>query len=215
MKDKELDAVRLALRRIQRIASEPMDENDAPGGEPVAAGRGGLASRYPGLARKVPLQLAAMIFAGAVVAAGVAVFTSLGLFGPVAQAPDRQVAAREDTGSTIAPQPALEPQARGAQPAPVARVAANLEMEAQRLLEAGRVREARQSLANGAQRSPELALILARSYDPNYLRLIPNVDAAADVAEAERWYRTWRDIASEQGLVMEPERFDRIIKAMR
>jgi hypothetical protein len=62
--------------------------------------------------------------------------------------------------------------------------------------------------------SPEVALALARSYDPNYLRLIPDADAAADPKEAERWYRAWRDIAASKGLVLEEDRLERIINAM-
>jgi hypothetical protein len=40
-------------------------------------------------------------------------------------------------------------------------------------------------------------------------------DAAADPNEAERWYRTWHEIAGQKGLVMEPDRLERIIKAMK
>jgi hypothetical protein len=214
MKDKELDAVRLALQRIQRIASEPMDETDAPGGGPAGAGRAGIASRFSDTAmrliQKLPLPLPAAIFAVTVIAVGAAGLASWGLMDTGAQLADAGAA------QSAPPPPAREPQALSAEPLTFAKVpSSGLEIDAQGLLEAGRIREVRLSLAGVPQKSPELALILARSYDPNYLRHIPNVDAGADVAEAERWYRTWRDIASEQGLVMEPERFDRIIKAMR
>ena len=213
MTDKELDAVKRALQGIQRITSEPLDEADAQGG-PANAGQTDPVIRFSDgaerLVQKAPLRLPAMVFAAALVALGVTGFMRWRLIDP-----DAQRAHRVETTSSLAHQASQEPQTPKATPLTLAKDLPSIEIEAQSLLEAGRVSEARRSLVGLPRKSPEHALILARSYDPNYLRLVPNVDAAADPAEAERWYRTWRDIASEQGLVMEPERFERIIKAMR
>lgn len=214
MKDKDLDAVRLALQRIQHIASAPENESNTPDGTGAEEEQAEYASRFSTsgeqAVQKAPLRLPAAIFAGVLIAAGAGGFAAWQLTGQNAQ-----LAVREEMGGTVAPQGAPAPQPVKAEPSTVAALTPDVAAEAQSLLEAGRVREARQSLIDVPQKSPELALTLARSYDPNYLRLIPNADAAADAAEAERWYRTWRDIASARGFVMEPERFDRIIKAMR
>lgn len=203
MKDKELDAVKLALRRIQRISQEPLDETDTPANPPVESRRS-MPQAGNRLLRRAPLLLAAAVFIGILAGVGAAGITGWRPLGPAAE--------RANGG---AGRMAVVPPAPPAELATSASAASSLEAKAQSLLEAGRVREARENIAGVAAKSPELALMLARSYDPNYLRLIANADAPADVAEAERWYRTWRDIAREQGLVMNAERFDRIIKAMR
>jgi len=44
--------------------------------------------------------------------------------------------------------------------------------------------------------------------------LIAQPDAAADPQQAERWYRAWYDIAGRQGLVMDPDRLQRLIRSM-
>ena len=87
--------------------------------------------------------------------------------------------------------------------------------EADILMDQGQVGKARRLLESMAAESPEAALMLARSYDPNYLRTIPSPDAGPDPRQAEHWYRLWHESASGKGLVMEPERLDRIIRAMR
>lgn len=88
--------------------------------------------------------------------------------------------------------------------------------EAMRLIDEGRVVAGRDMLLDGlADRTADAALALARSYDPNSVRLIPNADATPDVEQAERWYRRWYDIAVSDGLALDAQRLDRIIKAMR
>ena len=87
---------------------------------------------------------------------------------------------------------------------------------AQRLIDEGKIVAGRDLLLDGlAERQADAAMILARSYDPNSLRLIANADAAPDVEEAERWYRRWHEIAVSDGLALDTHRLDRIIKAMR
>ena len=92
----------------------------------------------------------------------------------------------------------------------------NVVDDARGLLEGGRVAAAREKLLLAPEKNSAAAmLVLARSYDPNVLQSIPGPDAGADVAEAERWYRRWREIATSEGLAIDPERFERIIRAMR
>ena len=212
MKEKELDDIRRTLQRIQRIASEPIDETDDGDGldsfaTPVTDAAGRPRDRPFGAqhivedapkSRFVLFAIAALAVLGAV---GMASYLLVGLKRELGPTPPITKALRVEPEKDVT--------------ASVPDDASRVHSEAQTLLEAGHVIEARRSLMGLPVKSPEAALILARSYDPNYLRLIPNVDAAADPTEAERWYRTWRDIASEQGLVLEPDRFDRIIKAMR
>jgi hypothetical protein len=87
---------------------------------------------------------------------------------------------------------------------------------AQRLIDEGKVAAGRDVLLDGlAEQNADAALALARSYDPNSVRLIPDADATADVEQAERWYRRWHEIATSDGLALDAERVDRIIKAMK
>jgi hypothetical protein len=87
---------------------------------------------------------------------------------------------------------------------------------AQRLIADGKIVAGRELLLAGpAEQVADAALALARSYDPNSLRLITNADAPANAAEAERWYRRWHELAALQGLALDGPRLDRIIKAMK
>jgi hypothetical protein len=84
------------------------------------------------------------------------------------------------------------------------------------LMNGGRVKAARrQLLAIAAGGSPDVALALARSYDPNVLAQIPAPDAPPDVAEATRWYRAWHAAAVKQGLSLDRMSLERIIGSMQ
>jgi len=88
--------------------------------------------------------------------------------------------------------------------------------EARRLLSEGGIALARERLlANSPGQRAEFALLLAQSYDPNYLRTLPKANGLADRAEATRWYKTWYEIAARDGLEMDNARFQRIINSMR
>jgi hypothetical protein len=56
--------------------------------------------------------------------------------------------------------------------------------------------------------------MLARSYDSNVLAAIPAADAAPDIEQATRWYRTWYAAAVSQGLVPNSVSVERIIGSM-
>ena len=87
--------------------------------------------------------------------------------------------------------------------------------EAQRLMTAGEIVSARVTLEKAAGgESAEVAFALARSYDPNFLKSLPSADADPDVAEAERWYRRWHEIAVRDGLVTDVK-LERLIGSMR
>jgi hypothetical protein len=89
-------------------------------------------------------------------------------------------------------------------------------INAQELMDGGHIVAAREMLLRpDLAASQEGAWLLARSYDPSYLAAIPSPDAAADKRQAEEWYRRWRDIAAQNGMVMDDLRLRRIINAMQ
>jgi hypothetical protein len=86
----------------------------------------------------------------------------------------------------------------------------------QELLKNGRVQDARQQLLGMVTaESADVAWMLARSYDPNYLAAIPAADAGPDVEQAARWYRAWHAAAVTQGMVPNSVSVERIIRSMR
>lgn len=90
----------------------------------------------------------------------------------------------------------------------------NLET-ARGLVAAGHVTKARDLLlAEAATDRPEAALLLARSFDPNYLATLPEPDARPDTAEARRWYTRWYDLASKRGEVPQTMRLDLLLRSL-
>jgi hypothetical protein len=84
------------------------------------------------------------------------------------------------------------------------------------LMNSGRIQAARrQLLAVATDGSPDVALALARTYDPNVLAQIPAPDAVPDVVEATRWYRAWHAAAVKQGMSLDRMSLERIIGSMQ
>ncbi len=84
------------------------------------------------------------------------------------------------------------------------------------LIGAGQIAAGRAELLRMApESSADAAWSLARSYDPNFIGLIANADAPADVDEATKWYRTWHALAVRQGLVADSVSIERIVASMR
>jgi hypothetical protein len=98
----------------------------------------------------------------------------------------------------------------------VVTAAANPDIDnAHQLMDSGRITAAREILLRpDLAASQEGAWLLARSFDPNYLATVQSPDASADRRQAEEWYRRWRDIAAENGMVMDDLRLKRIINSM-
>lgn len=220
MKNQKLDEVRRTLQHLQHIASEPIDEFDSA--EPDSASAedskqgwvGGIGNFFTsgrhggeqgtGAITRLAAQRIVVIGLGAIMAIGAAGLAAWAFIGT------DEKPVRETTTAATSVIKLTEPQAVDALE-PSVKTAID---EAQELISAGKIGEARRRLIDLNDKSPETALMLARSYDPNYLRLIPDADAAADPKEAERWYRAWRDIAASKGLVLEEDRLERIINAM-
>ncbi len=83
-------------------------------------------------------------------------------------------------------------------------------------LEAGRVVAARQMLmVVEASGSPEIALLLGRTYDPTILSQIPQADAPPKTTEAIKWYRTWHERSVAQGLVNQTGPLERLLRPLQ
>jgi hypothetical protein len=86
---------------------------------------------------------------------------------------------------------------------------------AQDLLAGGHVQAARKQLLGAvSDGAADVAWMLARSYDPNFLAAIPAADASPDIEQATRWYRAWYAAAVSQGLVPNSVSVERIIRTM-
>ena len=98
---------------------------------------------------------------------------------------------------------------------PPAQPEPDIARRASKLLENGQVRETRALLlgAPAAARS-DIALILARSFDGNYLQTLNRSDVQADSAEARRWYQRWFELASKEGSVPTTVRLDRLLQSL-
>lgn len=69
--------------------------------------------------------------------------------------------------------------------------------QANKLVQSGKVIEARLLLLNALEANPtnaDLTLSLAHSYDPNILKVVPSANAEPDLQEADRWYKQWREL---------------------
>ena len=237
--DQKLEEVRAILQRLQRI-STGAEEDEAP---PASNGIRPLnPAPKTGQSPPRPQKRAGMSGEMKIAAVALPVFIVLGVAGaffwsltgdkaPPARHSDQKAAVKapkaqiepEKVG-TAAVAPNSDPRPAEARqtlnPATVKlQQAGEPDAErlsvAQRLMDKGKVSEARRVLKNDlASRNAEAALLLARSYDPNSLHLIANADATPDPGEAEHWYRRWSEIAAGQGLALDKERLDRIIKAM-
>jgi hypothetical protein len=117
------------------------------------------------------------------------------------------VAAAPKTLTTIAP---IKPPPKVA-PAPGLDIAAQARM----MMESGQVRDARALLLSlpESDRS-DIALILARSFDGNYLKTLRASDGAADSGTARRWYQRWFELASKEGSVPTTVRLDRLLQSL-
>jgi len=102
------------------------------------------------------------------------------------------------------------------EPLPVVRTSRAAIDTAQDLLSKGQVQAARKQLLGLASAdAADVAWMLARSYDPNFLVTLPSTDGSPDIDQATRWYRIWHAAAVKQGLVPNSVSVERIIGSMR
>ena len=109
-----------------------------------------------------------------------------------------------------------EREATAKEPPPAVRPSRAAIDAAQDLLSKGQVQAARKQLLGLASAdAADVAWMLARSYDPNFLVTLPSTDGGPDIDQATRWYRIWHAAAVKQGLVPNSVSVDRIIGSMR
>lgn len=83
-------------------------------------------------------------------------------------------------------------------------------------LSVGRVSSARTRLLDLSNlNSADVSWTLARTFDPNVLREIPQPDATANLEEAARWYRRWHGQANAGGRLIDEATLERTIQSMR
>jgi len=217
-RERSRQEVRAILRDLQRIASETGEASEVVAPEPREAREsvrpgGGRASVFAALAHPAVAGGVALAVLALLILAAVPFWrTPAKLPGlPVAESAAPAPNADMKDGNPAVPEPS-----RAAPEALPPLPSGDVLKDARRLMAEGQVLTAREALLKAADPpSADVALAIARSYDPTFLRSVPAPDAEADVTEAERWYRRWREIAVKDGVVMDEERLQRILRAMR
>ncbi len=208
--DERLEEVKAILHRLQQIRAEPEPSSAEAPVLPQASPR----FSWPPV-RKVPRPVLLMA-GGGLLAAGSLAAIGLILLLPSAEPSPKAAAIPTNTATGAAPP--LKENARetlGQVHRDLANTGDAVSL-GQQLMAEGDIVAARQALRGAAEgQSADAALALARSYDPNFLKSIPRPNAGPDVAEAERWYRKWYELAAKDGLVMDNARLERIISSMR
>jgi hypothetical protein len=205
-KDPKLSEVKAVLQRLQGFETEPGAATKNPARRERRSGRGAaIATGFIILATAGGLLGAAYRFVR-----------------PNDHVPGRPVAAENPKEPTEAVPPPSSPATQEPAAVPASQRLDSATPDAKGTLERaralmakGKVRAAREQLLVLANKgSPDAAWDLARSYDPNVLAGLP-ADAAPDVKEATRWYRTWYAAAVREGLVADSVSLERIIGSMR
>lgn len=204
--DPKLSEVKAVLHRLQGLPAGPESADLA-------------AEPNPRRRRQIGLAGIVIVAAAAILAILIA-FPNMRELATSAPKGAPETAAPKDastgSGSTAGPNTTSVAKAGSAsQAAKQASIKAALESAAA-LMNGGRIQAARQQLlAVATDGSPDVALALARTYDPNVLAQIPAPDAPPDVAEATRWYRAWHAAAVKQGMSLDRMSLERLIGSMQ
>lgn len=196
-----LEEVKTLLHQLQRIRSEPTNSNPQakPEGNPSRAlGRPRIGLRIAGTT---------LLFLAAAMAGTTLLFDK-----PAPKHPEPPTAAVQQPGSS---EP-LSSLGGTAEQHPESGTMLSLLQQAQQMMLSGDILGAREILMKSADSGPpDVALAVARSYDPNFLRSVTNPNAAPDIEQAALWYRRWHHAAVESGLVTDTLRLERILRSMR
>jgi hypothetical protein len=115
----------------------------------------------------------------------------------------------------VEPAVAVTPAAAPVVAPAVAPVAQNTPIvSARQMMDNGKIIGARALLQPLASTTQDAAWLLARSYDPNYLAAIKSPDAAGNKEKALEWYRRWRDIGAQSGVIIDDTRLKRLIETL-
>lgn len=196
--DPKLSEVRAVLQRLQTFSAQP--DSVEPQRE--------TSRTYPSFAIGRPPAAIVLAVAGA--------FAFLGLVWVTYSLAGRAPAPAATNPNASPKAPAIPPVEASVSPPALRPSAPKAATEvAQGLLAAGQVQAARkQLLASVSEGAADVAWMLARSYDPNFLTAIPAADAGPDIEQATRWYRAWYAAAVTQGLVPNSVSVERIISSM-
>jgi hypothetical protein len=201
----QLEEVRSLLHELQRIRSD----NGSRGGRDAQTGHvpgrpeAAISASRGRSVRPVLMAGAALLL----VAAAIAIVPFL-RDRPGPHSPEAVTAAIQQPEPSALPEAAVELQ-------PETGAALSLLRQAQQMMVGGDILQAREILMNSADAGPpDVALALARSYDPNFLQSVTDPNAGPDVEQATLWYRRWHQAAVEQGLVTDAQRLDRILRSM-
>lgn len=86
---------------------------------------------------------------------------------------------------------------------------------ARELIESGKIVQARAALLGSTRTERSaVALVLARSYDPNFLATLTKSDGAPDIEQARHWYRRWFELATKEGAVPQTMRLDLLLRSL-
>jgi hypothetical protein len=203
--DSKLGEVRAVLQRLQSFSAEPNNSPPSEAGAPEST----LSEPAAAERRRAPAAIGLTIAGAAFAVLGLVwltVSTAERAYLPAAATPDVTVGNRAIAdGDASVRQPVL----RSSVPR------ADIDV-AQELLTKGQVQAARkQLLGMSSGGDADVAWMLARSYDPNFLASLPRADAAPDIEQAAQWYRTWHAAAVMQGMVPNSVSVERIIGSMR
>jgi hypothetical protein len=238
LSDPKLGEVRAVLERLQTFAADPDGTQPSAQASNGAGVNGHATSAHPSGTQEPVYELparepaeydfgnesAGKRGAPAAIGLGIAgmVVILLGLVWLIVSPGDRgelSAAATPDVTPAVRAilerdTPVKQPDVRPPEP-PVRHSRAGIDT-AQDLLSRGQVQAARkQLLALASADATDVAWMLARSYDPNFLVTLPSADGSPDVEQATRWYRIWHAAAVKQGLVPNSVSVDRIIGSMR
>jgi hypothetical protein len=240
LSDPKLGEVRAVLERLQTFAADPystqppaeVSDGAALNGHATSAHNSGSSElgarapvRYgsgtdePAGERKVPAAIGLGIAGTVVILMGLVwLIVSPGDRGELSAAatPDVTSAGRAIAERDATAQQPLAQQPLAQQPLLAARHSRVAIDAAQDLLSKGQVQAARKQLLGLASAdATDVAWMLARSYDPNFLVTLPSADGSPNVEQATRWYRIWHAAAVKQGLVPNSVSVERIIGSMR
>jgi len=214
LSDPKLGEVRAVLERLQTFAADPdstqppaeLSNGAAVNGHPLIAQEPNKHEHMAGK-RRAPAAIGLGLAGAAVIV--------LGLVWLIVSPGDRGELSAAATPEVTPAGRAISERNASGQPAPPVRSRAAIDA-AQDLLSKGQVQAARkQLLALASADAADVAWMLARSFDPNFLVTLPSADGGADVEQATRWYRIWHAAAVKQGLVPNSVSVERIIGSMR
>lgn len=198
-----LEEVRTLLHQLQRIRAEPASSGHEDGPKENHAKRPGRSAFRTKVLKPVLLAGTALLLLASAVAGALLLH----------QKPEPETAT-----AAIPPRSSGEISSLGETAEQHQDASGSLVLleQAQQMMLDGDILGARATLMKSADSGPpDLALALARSYDPNFLRSVNNPNASPDIEQATIWYRRWHLAAVESGQIADSLSLEPILRSMR